>query len=214
MSITLIGKKIGMTQVYDANNCLVPVTVVEVGPCPIVQVKTQESDGYSAVQIGFGLQKEHRVSKPLKGHYAKAGIDPVRTLSEFRTDGLNEVFKVGDVLTANKFVEGQKVDVIGITKGKGFQGVMKRYGFKGGRASHGSMFHRRGGSYGQCQWPGEVYKGRKMPGHMGDKRRTTQNMQVVKILEDKNIMLIKGSLPGAKGELVHIRQAVKNKTAA
>lgn len=213
MSFTLIGKKVGMTQVYDTDNRLVPVTVVEVGPCPIVQVKTQTSDGYHAVQIGFGSQKEQRVSKSLKGHYAKAGIEPVRTVSEFRTDGLDEQFKVGDVLTAARFAEGQKVDVIGVTKGKGFQGVMKRYGFKGGRASHGSMFHRRGGSYGQCQWPGEVYKGRKMPGHMGDKRRTTQNMQVVKIIEDKNIMLIKGSLPGAKGQLVHIRQAVKQKKA-
>lgn len=214
MSFTLIGKKVGMTQVYDADNRLVPVTVVEVGPCPIVQVKTSDSDGYSAVQIGYGPQKEHRVSKPLKGHFAKAGVEPVQTLSEFRTESIDEEFKVGDVLTVNRFEEGQKVDIIGVTKGKGFQGVMRRWGFKGGRASHGSMFHRRGGSFGQCQWPGEVYKGRKMPGHMGDKKRTTQNLQVVKVLEDKNILLIKGSLPGAKGQLVHVRQAVKKKKAS
>jgi len=203
-----------MTQVYDADNQLIPVTVVEVGPCPIVQVKTQETDGYGAVQIGFGTQKEQRVSKPLKGHYNKAGVEAAQTLSEFRTEGLDEAFKVGDVLTASRFAEGQKVDIIGVTKGKGFQGVMKRYGFKGGRASHGSMFHRRGGSYGQCQWPGEVYKGRKMPGHMGDKRRTTQNLQVVKVLEEKNLVLLKGSLPGSKGQLVQIRQAVKQKKAS
>jgi len=214
MSFTLLGKKVGMTQVYDADNQLIPVTVVEVGPCPIVQVKTQETDGYGAVQIGFGTQKEQRVSKPLKGHYNKAGVEAAQTLSEFRTEGLDEAFKVGDVLTASRFAEGQKVDIIGVTKGKGFQGVMKRYGFKGGRASHGSMFHRRGGSYGQCQWPGEVYKGRKMPGHMGDKRRTTQNLQVVKVLEEKNLVLLKGSLPGSKGQLVQIRQAVKQKKAS
>jgi len=214
MSFTLLGKKVGMTQVYDADNQLIPVTVVEVGPCPIVQVKTQETDGYGAVQIGFGTQKEQRVSKPLKGHYNKAGVEAAQTLSEFRTEGLDEAFKVGDVLTASRFAEGQKVDIIGVTKGKGFQGVMKRYGFKGGRASHGSMFHRRGGSYGQCQWPGEVYKGRKMPGHMGDKRRTTQNLQVFKVLEEKNLVLLKGSLPGSKGQLVQIRQAVKQKKAS
>ena len=213
MSLTLIGKKVGMTQVYDTDNRLVPVTVVEVGPCHVVQVKSEESDGYSAVQIGFGLQNERRVSKPLKGHFKKAGVAPLAELGEFRTDATDESFNVGDVLSVGSFAEGQKVDVIGVTKGKGFQGVMKRHGFKGGRASHGSMTHRRGGSYGQCQWPGEVYKGRKMPGHMGSKQRTTQNLKIIKIIEEKNILLIKGSLPGAKGQIVQVRRAIKNNSA-
>lgn len=211
MSFTLLGKKVGMTQVFDDNNQLVPVTVVEVGPCPVVQVKTQETDGYSAVQIGFGAQKEHRIAKPLQGHFKKAGVEGVSTLKEFRTEGVDDEFKVGDVLTVSKFAEGQKIDIIGTTKGKGFQGVMKRYRFGGGRATHGSMFHRRGGSYGQCQWPGEVDKGRKMPGHMGSVQRTVQNLRIVKILEDKNVLLIRGSVPGANGEVICIRDAKKKK---
>jgi large subunit ribosomal protein L3 len=199
-----------MTQVYDANNQLVPVTVVEVGPCPITQVKTTETDGYNAVQIGFKAQKEHRVNKPDMGRFNKAGVEPQRMTQEFRTDAPSE-FAVGDVLNASRFEEGQKVDVIGATKGRGFQGVVKRWNFSGGPRSHGSMFHRRGGSYGQCQWPGEVYKGRKMPGHMGNVRRTAQNLIIVKVLEDKNLLLIKGSFPGSKGSTVLIRDAKKAK---
>ena len=211
MKIALIGKKIGMTQVYDENNHLVPVTVIEAGPCPIVQIKSVDSDGYDSIQLGYKSQKKSRLSKAELGHLNKAKVNPVSTLQEFRTNGdIN--FNVGDVLTVDQFSEGQKIDIIGTSKGRGFQGVVKRYGFSGGPASHGSMFHRRGGSYGMCQWPGHVIKGKKMPGHMGDARRTVQNLKIVKVLADKNIILIKGSIPGSKNSLLTIRTAVKNKT--
>lgn len=213
MSLLLIGKKVGMTQVYDSDNRLVPVTVVEAGPCPVVQVKNTETDGYRSVQIGYGTQKEHRISKPMNGHFKKAGVDPVTHLREFRTEDVEDELKVGDVLTVARFQEGEKVDIIGQTKGRGFQGVMKRWNFGGGPASHGSMFHRRGGSYGQCQWPGEVHKGKKMPGRMGNDRRTVQNLRVVKVIEDKNLLLVKGSFPGANGSTVYVRPAVKSKKA-
>lgn len=201
-----------MTQLYDEAGKLVPVTVIELGPCPIVQVKTADTDGYTAVQIGYSEKKEHRTSKPMQGHFSKAKVAPQYELREFRTDGSDREFEVGQVLTVTEFEAGQDVDIIGTTKGKGFQGVMKRYGFKGGRASHGSMFHRRGGSYGQCQWPGEIAKGKKMPGHMGSVSRTTQNLSVVKVIEDKNLLLVKGSVHGAKGGIVYVRNAKKRKT--
>ncbi|ADE54709.1 50S ribosomal protein L3 [Coraliomargarita akajimensis] len=211
MKVALLGKKIGMTQVFDENNRLVPVTVIEAGPCPVTQVKTSEKDGYSAVQIGYRAQKEHRLSKAALGHFKKAGVEPLAELREFRVAAEGEL-NVGDVLTVEKFEAGQKIDVIGTTKGRGFQGVVKRWGFHGGPASHGSMFHRRGGSYGMCQWPGHVIKGKKMPGHMGDKQRTVQNLTVVKVLADKNLILVKGSIPGSRGGLVTVRTAIKNKT--
>ena len=211
MKVALLGKKIGMTQVFDENNRLVPVTVIEAGPCPVTQVKTSEKDGYSAVQIGFRAQKEHRLSKAALGHFKKAGVEPLAELREFRVEDESEL-NVGDVLTVEKFEAGQKIDVIGTSKGRGFQGVVKRYGFAGGPASHGSMFHRRGGSYGMCQWPGHVIKGKKMPGHMGDVQRTVQNLTVVKVLADKNLILVKGSIPGSRGSLVSVRTAVKSKT--
>jgi large subunit ribosomal protein L3 len=212
MNVALLGKKIGMTQVFDEDNRLVPVTVIEAGPCPVTQVKSTEKDGYDAVQIGYRPQKEHRLSKAALGHFKKAGVEPVAELQEFRTNGDAEL-SVGDILTVEKFEEGQKIDVIGTTKGRGFQGVVKRHGFSGGPASHGSMFHRRGGSYGMCQWPGHVIKGKKMPGHMGDARRTVQNLQIVKVVAEKNLILIKGSIPGSRGSLVTVRTAVKNKAA-
>ncbi len=213
MSFTLIGTKIGMTQIYDGENRLVPVTVVQAGPCPVVQVKNGESDGYNAVQIGFKEQKEHRVNKPQIGHFKKAGVAPHHQLREFRVNEGEGEFNVGDVLDVSKFEEGQKVDVIGTTKGRGFQGVMKRWNFGGGPASHGSMTHRRGGSYGMCQWPGEVMKGKKMPGHMGNKNRTTQNLVVAKVIAEKNLILIKGSVHGSKGGTVYIRTAKKTRKA-
>jgi large subunit ribosomal protein L3 len=212
MNVALLGKKIGMTQVFDEENRLIPVTVIEAGPCPVTQVKSMEKDGYDAVQIGYRPQKEQRLSKAVLGHFKKAGVAPVAELQEFRTNGDTEL-NVGDILTVEKFAEGQKIDVIGTSKGRGFQGVVKRYGFAGGPASHGSMFHRRGGSYGMCQWPGHVIKGKKMPGHMGDVRRTVQNLQIVKVIADKNIILIKGSIPGSRGSLVTVRTAVKTKRA-
>ena len=212
MSQILIGKKLGMTQIFDADNSLVAVTVVEAGPCPVTQIKTAQSDGYEAVQIGFGAQKEQRVSKPELGHLKKAGVEPLRELVEFRIANASE-YKLGEVLTVSKFSEGQLVDIIGTTKGHGFQGVMQRYDFDGQPETHGHMMHRRPGSVGCRQTPGHVYKGRKMPGHMGQVRRTTQNHSIVKILEDKNILLIKGSVPGAKGDTVIVRPAKKAKKA-
>ncbi len=201
-----------MTQVYDGANTLVPVTVIEAGPCPVTQIKTAQSDGYEAVQIGFGAQKEQRMTKPALGHFKKAGTGNLRKLAEFRVENASE-FKLGDVITVAKFSEGQMVDVIGTTKGRGFQGVMKRYNFDGQPQTHGHMMHRRPGSVGCRQTPGHVYKGRKMPGHMGQVRRTTQNHPIVRILEDKNILLIKGSIPGAKGDIVIVRPAKKAKKA-
>lgn len=199
-----------MTQVFDDANRLIPVTVIEAGPCPVVQVKSTEKDGYDAIQIGFRQQKEHRLSKAALGHFKKAGVDPVAELSEIRTNGEANV-NVGDILTVEGFAAGEKIDVIGTSKGRGFQGVVKRYGFGGGPASHGSMFHRRGGSYGMCQWPGHVIKGKKMPGRMGNAQRTVQNLEVVKVIADKNLLLIKGSIPGARGGLVTVRTAIKTK---
>jgi len=212
-NIEILGKKLGMTQVYTEDNKLVPVTVVEAGPCPIVQVKTKDSDGYTAVQIAFGPQKEQRMSNAAVGHFKKAGVAPHSEMSEFRTENVND-FKVGESITVSSFKAGEKIDVTGKTKGRGFQGVVKRWGFGGGPASHGHMSHRRGGSYGHCQTPGEIVKGRKMPGHMGNANRSTQNLEVVKVLEDKNILLIKGSFPGAKGGIVKIRRAIKRRTQA
>ncbi|MDE0819913.1 MAG: 50S ribosomal protein L3 [Opitutales bacterium] len=208
MSFELIGKKIGMTQVYDDKNNVQVVTVVEVGPCPVVQIKTKESDGYNAVQIGYGEQKEHRVPKPVLGHLRKAGVGPVATIQEFRTDTPSD-FEPGQTLTVEKFEGIEKVDVIGTTKGRGFQGVVRRYNYAGGPASHGSTFHRRGGSYGMCQWPGRIIKNTKMPGHMGDVRRTAQNLKIVRIDVERNILLVEGSFPGAKGGIVTIRPAIK-----
>jgi large subunit ribosomal protein L3 len=208
MSTTLIGRKLGMTQVYDSENCLVPVTVVEAGPCPVVQVKNKETDGYNAIQLGFSSQKETRLSKAALGHLKKAKADPVSQLREVRVDEAPSQ-QVGEVLTASAFSAGEKIDVIGVTKGKGFQGVVKRYRVAGGPMSHGSMFHRRVGSIGQRQTPGHTFKNQIMPGHMGQVRRTVQNLQVVKVLEDKNLLLVSGSVPGATGDLIVIRSAKK-----
>jgi large subunit ribosomal protein L3 len=211
MNFTIIGKKLGMSQIYNQDNVLVPVTVVEAGPCPVLQVKNLESDGYNAIQIGFGEQKEQRLSKAEVAHAKKAGAPAVTTLNEIRCDGTPEN-KVGDVLTVDQFAEGQQVDVIGVTKGKGFQGVMRRFGMDGGPATHGSMFHRRVGSIGMRQTPGHVFKNKKMPGHMGVKRRTVQNLQIVKVVSDQNLLFIAGSLPGAKGSTVLVRAAKKART--
>jgi large subunit ribosomal protein L3 len=209
MISSLLGKKLGMTQVYDAQNVLVPVTVVEAGPCPVVQVKTAETDGYNAVQIGFSTKKSKNTSKAEAAHAKKAGIEnPPRVLSEVRLEGAPSL-KVGDVVTVAAFQEGQLVDVIGITKGKGFQGVVKRWRVAGGPAAHGSMFHRRIGSIGMRQTPGRTWKNQTMPGHMGGERRTVQNLRVVKIIADKNLLLVKGAIPGANGDDVLVRLAIK-----
>lgn len=201
-----------MTQIYDSQNCLIPVTVVEAGPCPVVQVKKTARDGYNAVQIGFSRKKESRMTKPELGHLAKAGVDPVGHLREVRLQEEPTV-KAGDILTVSVFAEGQMIDVIGVSKGKSFQGVVKRHGVAGGPASHGSMFHRRIGSIGQRQTPGHTFKNQAMPGHMGAKRRTVQNLRIVKVLEDKNLLLVKGAVPGANGDSVLIRAAIKSRKA-
>ena len=213
MIATILGKKIGMTQVYDAQNVLIPVTVVEAGPCPVVQVKTIETDGYNAVQLGFGAQKAKNASKAEASHAKKAGLDSTpRVLNEVR---LAEAFtgKAGDIITVAIFAEGQVIDVLGVSKGKGFQGVVKRFRVGGGPAAHGSMFHRRIGSVGMRQTPGRVWKNQRMPGHMGSENRTVQNLRVVKIIADKNLILVKGSIPGANGDNVIIRAGKKAKKA-
>lgn len=197
-----------MTQVYDDRGRLIPVTVVQAGPCTVSQVKTVEKDGYNAVQVGFGEKAAFRSNQAMMGHFKKAGTEPLQTLKEFRTAEPSEL-KVGDTYNLSLFKEGEKIDVIANTKGKGFQGVMKRYGFHGQPASHGSMSHRRPGSIGQCQFPGHVEKNRKMPGRMGDRKRTVQNLEVVKIFEDKNLVMVKGSLPGSKGSTLILRPGKK-----
>lgn len=201
----LIGKKLGMTQVYDENGAVVPVTVIEAGPCVVTQVKTTETDGYSAVQIGLVEAKVPRkLSKPEVGHLKKNGIAPLRHLKEFRVEEGAEV-KVGDQVLVTSFEPKQKVTVSGISQGKGFQGVVKRHGFGGGRMTHGSMFHRAPGSIGQCATPSRVFPGKKMPGHMGAKGVTVKNLEVVQVIEDKNLLLVKGAVPGSKGGFVTIR---------
>ena len=200
-----------MTQVYDAQNVLVPVTVVEAGPCPVVQIKTVDVDGYNAVQLGFGAKKAVRASKGEANHAKKAGLDSTpRVLNEVRLTEVSSV-KLGDVLTVAIFSEGQIVDVIGVSKGKGFQGVVKRFRVAGGPAAHGSMFHRRIGSVGMRQTPGRVWKNQRMPGHMGTDFRTVQNLRIVKIIAEKNLILVKGAIPGANGDDVIVRSGKKAK---
>jgi large subunit ribosomal protein L3 len=209
MITSLLGKKIGMTQVYDAQNVLVPVTVVEAGPCSILQVKTEASDGYNAVQFGFSTKKAKNTSKAELNHAKPAGLALApRVLGEVRLLKTPEA-KVGDVVTVSIFTEGQMVDVTGISKGKGFQGVVKRFRVAGGPAAHGSMFHRRIGSIGMRQTPGRTWKNQSMPGHMGSEKRTMQNLRVVKIIAEKNLILVKGAIPGANGDDVVVRSAIK-----
>jgi large subunit ribosomal protein L3 len=212
MKLELLGKKLGMSQVYDENNNLVPVTIIEAGPCPVLQVKTEDKDGYSAIQIGYNPngKSPNKSNSCSKGHAKKAGVNAQQVSQEFRLD-IGHEFKPGATITVEDFKDIKTVDVVSKTKGKGFQGVVKRWNFSGGPASHGSMFHRRGGSYGLCQWPGRIFKNKKMPGHMGDVSRTTQNLQVVKILSEKNLLLVKGSVPGHKGSILTLRVAKKSK---
>lgn len=213
MKTTLIGKKIGMTQIYGDDNQLVPVTVIEAGPCPVIQVKTTASDGYNAVQIGYGSRKEKNTPKALLGHVKKAGQAPFAVIKEVRSDE-TPTEQVGQELTVAAFEGAAKVDIIGTVKGRGFQGVVRRYNMDGQPASHGHMMHRRPGSIGMRQTPGHVVKGKKMPGHMGQVRRTVQNLKVVKIIPEKNLILVKGSVPGANGTTVLVRTAVKQKKSA
>lgn len=206
----IIGRKVGMTQIFDEKGAVIPVTVIEAGPCPVVQVKTVETDGYNAVQLGFGVVKESKVNKPEQGHFKKAGVNSVKHLREFRTcPECAADLKVGAEIKVDTFEAGEKVDVQGITKGKGFQGVIKRHGQSRGPMGHGSMYHRRPGSMGSTSTPGRVFKGKKLPGHMGVEKVTVQNLEVVKVDLDKNAILIKGSVPGNKGSILKIRKTVK-----
>ena len=204
----LIGKKIGMTQIFDENGLVIPVTVIEAGPCVVAQVKTSETDGYNAIQLGFGDVKAKHINKPEMGHFEKSKLDPKKHLREFRLDDISS-FKVGDEVKADIFVAGEKVDIQGTSKGKGFQGVIKRHGQSRGPMGHGSMYHRRPGSMGPTSTPGRVFKGKKLPGHMGHVTVTIQNLDVVAVDMDKNVILVKGSVPGAKGAILKIKSAVK-----
>ena len=204
----LLGKKLGQTSVYDARGILVPVTIVLAGPNRVIQTKTVESDGYNAVQLGFDDQKEHRVTKPLLGHFKKFGAAAVKRVREFRDFTLP--VKPGDIVGPSIFAQGDFVDAIGITKGRGFEGVMKRHNFRGGDASHGAKgWRRRSGAIGQRLFPGTVMRGMKMPGHMGQVRRTAQNLQVIQVREADNLLLIKGAVPGSNNDYVIIREAKK-----
>lgn len=207
----IIGKKIGMTQIFTENGTVVPVTVVQAGPCVVTQKKTVESDGYNAIQIGFQkILSEKKVNKPQAGHFKKAGTDPMKYLKEVRVDAIDD-YNVGQVINADIFAEGDLVDIQGITIGKGFQGAMKRWNFGGGPAGHGSGFHRRPGSIGMKEWPGEVNKGKKMPGHMGVEKVTIQRLKVVKVMPDTNVILVKGAIPGHKNGIVYIKATAKPK---
>ena len=202
----IYGKKIGMTQIFNEDDRVVPVTVIQAEPNTICQVKTKDSDGYEAVQLGFGAIKEKKVNKPMAGHFAKQGIAPTRYLREVRVENASE-YKPGDEQTVAAFAEVKKVDVTGTSKGKGFQGVIKRHGFGGGRASHGSHFHRIPGSIGQCATPSRVFKGVRLPGHMGCDTVTVKNLEVVRVDADQNLILVKGSVPGGKNGIVRVRMA-------
>ena len=204
----IIGKKVGMTQIFDENGYVIPVTVIEAGPCTVAQVKSVDADGYNAVQLGFGDVKDKHINKPEKGHFAKSKLAAKKHLREFRVDSAD--VKVGDEVKADVFVAGDKIDVQGTTKGKGFQGVIKRHGQHRGPMGHGSMYHRRPGSMGSTSTPGRVFKGKKLPGHMGVQTVTIQNLDVVRVDMDKNVLLVKGSVPGPKGAILKIKATVKS----
>nr|WP_322785259.1 50S ribosomal protein L3 [Pseudothermotoga thermarum] len=204
----ILGKKIGMTTLFK-DNVAIPVTVILAGPCYVIQKKTTATDGYSAVQIGFDLAK--KVNKPMAGHFAKAGVKPLRFLKELRLNDDSEVekYQIGQEIKVDIFKEGEKVDVIGWTKGRGFAGAIKRWGFSGGPRSHGSKFHRELGSLGQHTEPAKIFKGKKMPGRYGNERVTIHNLEVVKVDPENNLLVVKGSVPGARGSLVIIRSPKK-----
>ena len=207
MKKAILGRKIGMTQIFDEDGKVIPVTIIEAGPCSVVQIKNTENDGYQAVQLGFGEVKENKVIKPKKGHFAKAKLTPKKVLREFRLDEIN--YNVGDEIKADIFVAGEKIDITGTTKGKGFQGSIKRHGQSRGPMTHGSMYHRSPGSMGGTSSPGRVFKGKKLPGHMGAVKVTVQNLEVVRVDVDKNVILVKGSVPGSKKAILKIKNAVK-----
>jgi large subunit ribosomal protein L3 len=209
MKKAILATKIGMTQVFGDNGTLIPVTVLQAGPLFVTQVKTVENDGYDAIQVGFGDIRESLVNKPRKGHFAKAGVANKRYLKEFRFENCAD-YKVGQEIKADIFAAGDKVDAVGKTKGKGFQGAIKRHNLSRGPMKHGSKYHRHAGSNGAATTPGRVFKGKHMPGHMGAVRATVQNLEVVRVDAEKNLILVKGAVPGAKKSLVMLKQSVKS----
>ena len=210
MQKAILAKKLGMTQIFDETGKVIPVTVIEAGPNAVIQKKTVENDGYEAVQVGFVDLKDKKTNKPTKGHFAKAGVTPKKFIKEFRLDDVSAL-NVGDEIKADIFEAGEKVDVAGISKGKGYAGTIKRWGQHRGPMTHGSGYHRGPGSMGMCSDPGRVFKGKRLPGHMGVERVTIQNLAVVRVDADKNIVLIKGAVPGPKGGLLIIKNTVKGR---
>ncbi len=210
MAKGILGKKLGMTQIFNEEGALVPVTVIEAGPCTVVQKKTVDNDGYSAVQLGFGTKRERLFNKPSKGHFDKAGVKPRRYLREFRVTEEDDLAQgsIGDEVKATIFAAGDKVDITGTSRGKGFAGPIKRHGFSRGPMSHGSHYHRGAGALGSID-PMRVFKGKKMAGRKGGNRTTIQGLEVIKVDDDRNLLLIKGSVPGAKGTLVIVNESVK-----
>ena len=208
MKKAILATKVGMTQIFNEDGVLVPVTVLQAGPCVVTQVKTEENDGYKAVQVGYVDKREKLVSKPVKGHFDKAGVAYKRFVREFRLDNAEE-YSVKDEIKADIFAAGDKIDATAVSKGKGFQGAIKRHGQSRGPMAHGSKYHRHAGSNGACSDPSKVFKGKKMPGHMGSKRVTVQNLEVVKVDAENNLILVKGAVPGPKKSLVTIKETVK-----
>ena len=208
MKKAILATKVGMTQIFNEDGVLVPVTVLQAGPCVVTQVKTVENDGYKAVQVGYVDKREKLVSKPVKGHFDKAGVAYKRFVREFRLDNAEE-YSVKDEIKADIFAAGDKIDATAVSKGKGFQGAIKRHGQSRGPMAHGSKYHRHAGSNGSCSDPSKVFKGKKMPGHMGSKRVTVQNLEVVKVDAENNLILVKGAVPGPKKSLVTIKETVK-----
>ena len=209
MSKGILGKKIGMTQIFTPEGRVVPVTVIEAGPCPVVQKKTVATDGYNAIQIGFSFLRESLSNKPRKGHFQKASLKPMRYVREFRISDV-ESYEIGQEVKVDLFTEGDKIDVVGTSKGKGFAGMIKRHNASRGPMAHGSKYHRRTGSLG-AKGPARVFKGRKLPGRMGGERVTIQNLEVVRVDADKNLILIRGSVPGANKSLLILKPSVKAK---
>lgn len=208
MKKAIIGRKVGMTQLFTADGKMLPITVIEAGPCPVVQKKTVEHDGYEALQVGFTPIREKLVTKPMLGHFKKASVGAHRYVKEIKLDNAAE-YEAGQVITVDMFETGDKVDVTGKSKGKGFQGVIKRWNQSRGRMTHGSRYHRRVGSMSACSYPGEVFKHKNLPGHMGSERITVQNLEVVRVDAERNLLLVKGAIPGAKGSLVVVKSTVK-----
>jgi large subunit ribosomal protein L3 len=208
MKKAIMGKKLGMTQIFDENRKVVPVTVVEAGPCVVLQKKTKENDGYESIKVAFGDIRENLVTKPKKGEFAKAGVAVKRHIKEFRLEDISS-YEVGTEIKADIFAAGDKIDVCGVSKGKGFQGVIKRWNFHRGPMSHGSKFHRAVGSMGASSDPSRTFKNKRMPGHMGNVNTTVLNLEVVRVIPEKNVILIKGGIPGPNKGLVVIRDAIK-----